>query len=287
MEKKRTGGKISEEETMWLFRWGKIAGDFFKNLMLKSPIELLFQLAILIAGAYRTIDLFTKMGQGGVAAIIGVIYAELGIIFYEILHYKGRRVKKKFPKPWWMFWRTEKELYQYPLWNQKTIAWIGLWLVHIPLTVIFTTSDLVLANLQAMTGDLNFGETFAWILGIVIGLGFFADLALIINFRLKDPQSEHDEKLNQLLWEREQYEMDRQLLSQEKELEYHKENASELERIRAQLKARATILKEFKDVVTPEQLDGMLQKVEIQKSIPSPHPHDESEKEVNKEPENF
>lgn len=231
--------------------------DFIKVAFIKTPFETVFELLLLIAGATRTLDLMNTMGQSGAAAVIGLIYAELGIVLYEFLMYRGKRVKKEK--------RTIRgEVYKaYPLINQKSLAKIGLWVVHIPLTVFFTTSDLIMTNLEAMTGNSNFTSTFAWILGLVIGVAFFLDLILVINYKAKDPEKEHAEAMSQLEFDKRAWELEREELEAEEALQYARANARPLAQTRAKLKTRASIMGEFGETLGTDYVDSLLEEVDL------------------------
>lgn len=231
------------------------AKDFFKKAFLSTPYETIFELALLIAGATRTLDLMHNMGQSGWGAVAGLIYAEFGIILYEFLEYKGRRVRTKKQKNGVAF-------EAYPIVNQKSIAKFGLWFVHLPLTVFFTTSDMIMTNLRSMTGMSNFDSVFAWILGAVIGLGFFLDLILVINYKGTNPERKHEEEMLQIEYDEKMFELEKQKLMAEEKLSYARKNAKPLAQITAKMDTRAKIVGEYSGKLGSDYVERMLDEID-------------------------
>lgn len=263
-------GKITEskEEVKILEKSGWEAGvdnfkDFIKEAFLKTPFETIFEVFLLIAGGTRTINFMNGMGQSGFIATIALIYAEVGLIFMEFLSYRGKRVQYEYTKK-----RTGEKYKSYPTFNQKSLAKIGLWLVHIPMTVFFTASDVIKTNLENMANksSLNitdFDSTFAWILGIVIAFAFFMDLVIIINYKSTNPETKHREEMNQLEHDKLQWSMEKEKFEAQARLEYQRNNAKKLAGLKAKLETRKEIKTEFGDDLGNDYLDSVLEEIDI------------------------
>lgn len=247
--------KVLETKSSVEIYWDNFV-HFIKEAFMKTPYETLFEFSLLIAGGTRTIQLFNTMGQSGFAAVVGLIYSEIGIILYEFLIYKGKRVKvKKKDK------RTGNEYEVYPFVNQKSLAKWGLWLVHIPLTVFFTTSDLILENLEAISGSGDMTSNFAWILGFVIGAAFLADLVILINYKEKNPARIHDERMFELLNEKEEFELKKEEIRLRAQIEYEKKNAKPLIELEAKFGKREEIMTKYSPKFGEEYVNNALEDV--------------------------
>lgn len=256
---------------------------FVKEAFMKTPYETLFEIALLIAGGTRTVQLFNTMGQSGFAAVIGLIYSEIGIILYEFLIYKGKRVKvKKTDK------RTGRTYEVYPFLNQKSLAKWGLWLVHIPLTVFFTTSDLILENLEALSGGGDMTSSFAWVLGFVIGASFLADLIILINYKEKNPSRIHEERMFELLNEKEEFEYQKEEIRLRAQIDYEKTNAKPLIELEAKFGKREEIMNKYAPKFGEKFIEDALEDVGLNFNKQQSNQNNQEEiKKVNKQPQNF
>lgn len=256
---------------------------FVKEAFMKTPYETLFEIALLIAGGTRTVQLFNTMGQSGFAAVIGLIYSEIGIILYEFLIYKGKRVKvKKTDK------RTGRTYEVYPFVNQKSLAKWGLWLVHIPLTVFFTTSDLILENLEALSGGGDMTSSFAWVLGFVIGASFLADLIILINYKEKNPSRIHEERMFELLNEKEEFEYQKEEIRLRAQIDYEKTNAKPLIELEAKFGKREEIMNKYAPKFGEKFIEDALEDVGLNFNKQQSNQNNQEEiKKVNKQPQNF
>lgn len=256
---------------------------FVKEAFMKTPYETLFEIALLIAGGTRTVQLFNTMGQSGFAAVIGLIYSEIGIILYEFLIYKGKRVKvKKTDK------RTGRTYEVYPFINQKSLAKWGLWLVHIPLTVFFTTSDLILENLEALSGGGDMTSSFAWVLGFVIGASFLADLIILINYKEKNPSRIHEERMFELLNEKEEFEYQKEEIRLRAQIDYEKTNAKPLIELEAKFGKREEIMNKYAPKFGEKFIEDALEDVGLNFNKPQSNQNNQEEiKKINKQPQNF
>lgn len=256
---------------------------FLKEAFMKTPYETLFEIALLIAGGTRTVQLFNTMGQSGFAAVIGLIYSEIGIILYEFLIYKGKRVKvKKTDK------RTGRTYEVYPFINQKSLAKWGLWLVHIPLTVFFTTSDLILENLEALSGGGDMTSSFAWVLGFVIGASFLADLIILINYKEKNPSRIHEERMFELLNEKEEFEYQKEEIRLRAQIDYEKTNAKPLIELEAKFGKREEIMNKYAPKFGEKFIEDALEDVGLNFNKPQSNQNNQEEiKKINKQPQNF
>ena len=267
MQSNNSGNKAKGD---WKEKFRKnwiIVKDFLNKAFVQTPYETIFELMLLIAGGTRTIQLFNTMGQTGFAAAIGIIYSELGIILYEFLEWRGKKIKTKKRK-WWKLRKEERVEYDgYPFINQQSVARVGLWVVHIPLTVIFTTSDLILINLETMTGT-SMSETFAWVLGIVIGVGFFLDLSIINIYKNQDPKRIHDQKMFDLKNEKENFEFEKEELELKARLDYERKNAKPLIELRAKLGTREKIVDEFSGRLGSDYVEQALEDIGLGKNKP-------------------
>lgn len=256
---------------------------FVKEAFMKTPYETLFEIALLIAGGTRTVQLFNTMGQSGFAAVIGLIYSEIGIPLYEFLIYKGKRVKvKKTDK------RTGRTYEVYPFVNQKSLAKWGLWLVHIPLTVFFTTSDLILENLEALSGGGDMTSSFAWVLGFVIGASFLADLIILINYKEKNPSRIHEERMFELLNEKEEFEYQKEEIRLRAQIDYEKTNAKPLIELEAKFGKREEIMNKYAPKFGEKFIEDALEDVGLNFNKQQSNQNNQEEiKKVNKQPQNF
>ena len=258
-----TKNKKFVEKATAVSSWSSIAngvGDFIKEAFIKTPFETVFEILLLLAGATRTLDLFNSMGNSAWASVIGLVYAELGIILYEFLTYRGVRIMETKTS------RDGTKTKAYPLINQKSLAKLGLWLVHIPLTVFFTMADMILTNMEA-AGISSITENFAWILGVVIGASFFADLVIIINYKSSDPVKKHEERMLQVEYDLAQFDLQKQELEAQATLDYQRENAAPLAELKSRLDARRRILEEYKDVVGDAEIEDLLAQVTIGEKV--------------------
>lgn len=284
VSKKTTSKDLNSEEVKSQLEivWDNFS-HFVKEAFMKTPYETLFEIALLIAGGTRTVQLFNTMGQSGFAAVIGLIYSEIGIILYEFLIYKGKRVKvKKTDK------RTGRTYEVYPFINQKSLAKWGLWLVHIPLTVFFTTSDLILENLEALSGGGDMTSSFAWVLGFVIGASFLADLIILINYKEKNPSRIHEERMFELLNEKEEFEYQKEEIRLRAQIDYEKTNAKPLIELEAKFGKREEIMNKYAPKFGEKFIEDALEDVGLNFNKPQSNQNNQEEiKKINKQPQNF
>jgi len=257
-EEKTNVTPISKKKSVWA-----IFKDFVKEAIIKTPFETIFELALLVAGGTRTLDFMGKMGQSGFIAAIALIYSEIGLIFMEFLEYRGKRVQYEYVN-----WRG-KRVKGYPLINQKSLAKFGLWCVHIPMTVFFTASDIIKTNFETLAQnnsisfDGSFDTGFAWAFGVVIALGFLADLIIIINYKSSDPERRHQEEMNQLAHDRAQLELEKEKITAEEELNYERENGEKLIRTKVKLNKRREFIKEFEGDLGKDYLESELDEIDL------------------------
>ena len=271
---------VSILKSGWQATWDNFM-DFVREAFIKTPFETIFEVGLLVAGGSRTVNFLTGMGQSGFIATVALIYAEVGLVFMEFLGYRGKRVQYDYVD------RKGKHYKAYPTFNQKSLAKIGLWCVHIPMTVFFTASDVIKSNLENLAkkssvgfGAGGFDSGFAWVLGFVIAAAFFMDLVIIINYKSTNPETRHDEEMTQLEHDKMQWKLESEKIAAEAELEYARKNAKGLETARAKLKGRKNILEEFSGTFDKDYINSVLEDVEIPsnlKGVP-----DESKKEETK-----
>jgi hypothetical protein len=263
MSEKREEVKTVVSKTGLQSWWDNFA-DFIKEAFIKTPFETIFELALLTAGGSRTIDFMKKMGQSGFIAGLALIYAEVGLIFMEFLSYRGKRVQYTYKD------RKGNEYKAYPFINQKSLAKFGLWFIHIPMTVFFTASDIIKSNLEMLAkensvgfGNLDFDTGFAWALGFVVAIAFFADLVIIINYKATDPEKKHKEEMNQLEHDRLQHYLEMERLREEEILNYERNNKESLIRAEVKLKKRKEYLEQYKESLGEDYLESVLEEVDL------------------------
>lgn len=249
-------------KSAWQSGWDNFA-EFIKEAFIKTPFETIFEVGLLVAGGSRTINFLTGMGQSGWIATIALIYAEVGLVFMEFLGYRGKRVQYDYVD------RKGKHYKAYPFINQKSLAKFGLWGVHIPMTVFFTGSDIIKSNLETLatksgieaTGGFDAG--FAWALGFVIALAFFLDLVIIINYKASNPETKHQEEMNQLLHDKEQWSLEKQRIEAQATLDYERMNGAPLAKVKAKFNARKEIISEFSKDLGADYVEAELQEVDL------------------------
>ncbi|MFZ2992619.1 MAG: hypothetical protein WA061_02780 [Microgenomates group bacterium] len=259
--------------------WWKELKDFAYQSFWRTPadkLETIIEIILLVGGGTRTMSFFTNMGQSSYMAILGLIYAELLIPAYEWMGYKGKRVaavKKN--------WITGKEYKGYNFFNQKSVSKFGL-IVHLFMTVLFTTSDLLLSNLKAALGaQMNIEETFAWILGFAVGSAFLFDLCSILIYKATNPDFQHKQRMEQIEFEIKNSELELERIEKEAEMQYKKDNAVPLAKIRAKLNVQQSLVTEYKDKLGEEYVKQSLGEIEgysIPKVKQEPKPQPEKKK---------
>ena len=224
---------MENKQKWWRFPDLKELQKIWDDNILLVPYETVFKIALLSAGAIRSFDLLKTMGQSAIASVSGLLFAEAGIIVYEILVYRGKRISKKYKaKKIYVDFKSPyihiltMDTYKYPFLNQKRLAGFGLWFIHIPIAVFFSSADVIMQNIQALSGNgASIQETFTWILGAVIAIAIFGDLATLILFGMVNPKSVHEEAVSQIIYEKQMWELEKQRIMQEAEMQYEKEHA--------------------------------------------------------------
>lgn len=236
-------------------------GHALYEMFWKTPyekMETIIEMLLLSAGGLRTIDFLKNMGQSSFMAAFGLIYAELLILAWEYMGYKGKKVKvdTKF------FWEREP-VKRFPLFNQKNVAQWGL-IVHLIMTAIFTTSDVILTNLKAISGaSFNVETSFGWILGFGIGLAFALDLIFLLIYKNTNPEFKHQQEMEQLSYEIIAANFELERIEKLEEIKYRKKNATPLAETRAQLGMQRELMNEFGETLGQDFVKSKIEHVNL------------------------
>jgi hypothetical protein len=244
-----------EQNKNW-FNWPsfKELKTIWDENILMFPYETFFKLGLLAAGGIRTFDFFRSLNQSKNVAIFGLLFAELGIIIYEILIHRGKRISKKqkarkiyldLKSPFLHVFTEDR--YKYSFFNQKRLANIGLWFIHVPIAVFFSGADVVVQNIEALAGGASLQETFTWALGAIIAVAIFGDLAILIGYGMVNPESMHKEAVNQIDYEKKMWVLEKQRIEIEAEMEYEKDHAIPLAKAKARFNKGKAMVQEFSD----------------------------------------
>jgi len=237
--------------------------DFKKALyemFWKTPyekLETIVEVILLLAGGLRTIDFMQTMGQSALMSIFGLAYAELLILVWEALGYRGKSVKVDTR----FFWE-KIPIKRFPFFNQKSIARAGL-VLHLLMAMIFTTSDVILTNLKAITGSTNIEQSFGWILGFGIGIAFALDLVFLLIYKNTDPEFKHKSQMEQLSYEIIAANFELEKVEKIQEIEYRKKNATPLAQTRAKLGMQRDLLQEFGETLGEDFVTSQLEHVDL------------------------
>jgi hypothetical protein len=287
---------MTENKTNW-FRFPdlKELKKIWDDNILMFPYETLFKLGLLGAGAIRTFDFFTSLNQEKNVAIFGLLFAEVGIIIYEILIHRGKRISKKqknkkmyldFKSPFLHIFTEEK--YKYSFFNQKRLANIGLWVIHVPIAVFFSGADVIVQNLSVLAGGgASLQETFTWMLGAIIAFAIFGDLAILIGYGMVNPESMHKEAVNQIDYERKMWALEKQRIEIEAEMEYEKAHATPLAQARARFNKGKAMVQEFsdtfdKDFILSKMGDDEFKDMHFKDEVATSVPVEEQEERIKR-----
>ena len=236
-------------------------GNALYEMFWKTPyekMETLIEVLLLSAGGLRTIDFLKNMGQSSFMAAFGLIYAELLILAWEYMGYKGKKVKVDTK-----FWFDKEPVKRFPFFNQKNVAQWGL-IVHLIMTAIFTTSDVILTNLKTISGSsFNVESSFGWILGFGIGIAFALDLIFLLIYKNTNPEFKHQQEMSQLEYEIIAANFDLERIEKLEEIEYRKKNAKPLAQTRAQLNMHKDLMGEFGNSLGEDFVKSKLQGVDL------------------------
>ena len=243
------------KNSWWRFPTIKELKQIWDENVLLFPFETFFKIGLLLVGAMRSYDFFIALGQSKNVSIFGLLFAELGIIIYEILIHRGKRISKKqknkkmyvdFKSPFIHVFTEEK--YKYSFFNQKKLANIGLWVIHVPIAVFFSGADVIVQNLEVLAGGgASLQETFTWALGAIIAVAIFGDLAILIGYGMVNPESMHKEAVNQIDYEKKMWVLEKQRIEIEAEMEYEKDHAIPLAKAKARFNKGKAMVQEFSD----------------------------------------
>lgn len=236
-------------------------GSFLYDAFISTPyqrMETIIEILLLLVGSFRTVDFLQTMGQTALMAVFGLVYSEALILGWEYMGYKGKSVKLDSQ----FFWeKTSKK--RYPFFNQKTVARFGL-IMHMILTAVFTTSDLVLKNLKTISGgQYNVDTMFGWVLGIGIGIAFAFDLIFLLIYKNTNPSFQHQLKMEQLDYEIEAAELELKRIERQAEIDYKKKNAVPLAETRARLSMQKSLKTEFGEALGEEYVNEKLDGVDL------------------------
>lgn len=227
--------------------------DFFNNAIKATPVETIFEVGLLIAGALRTYDFLRTMGSSAALAISSLVYSEVGILVMEILHYRGRRMQsEKYDA------RNETTIKYYPRINQKSLSTMGIWL-HIGLTVFFTASDIIKNALsQSLGAAYNLDVVFSWALGLVVAGGVLTDLIIVLNYKRTNPMFVHQEKMQQLEFDKVKYEMELEETELVEYLKHGRQNAGKFAEMRARMDMESSLVDRYGEKLGKEYVESQL-----------------------------
>jgi hypothetical protein len=220
-----------------------ILRNFVSESFRNTPIPAVFETALLLSGALRSYDFLKNMGQSSIVSVVGLVFAEVGLIFHQILLKRGRRIEYEY---------TDKKgniRKRHDFLNQKRLAQIGLWWIHLPIVVFFSGADVIMQNVQALAGKSDsIQEMFTYALGGIIAVGVMANIIIVILYQQNDPEERHKEEMSQLNFNKQQWELEKERIEAEEQIKYERRNAPALAEKKARLKTREKLIKEFDGV---------------------------------------